>query len=129
MRGDCRKQLGNIRKRVNPGIARMAARGNAEFADVFLVSNAVVLKQAGYGLQFTTISEAGITDLMGKSRKVALHAAHVASTEPRDTTGAPRDLHGLGLINWHTANTANKVAILHQMLSRNSPPSEETVRA
>ena len=71
-----------------------------------------VLKQATYGLQFANISEAGITDLMGKSRKVALHAAHVASTEPRDLTGAPRDLHGLGPTNWHTANTANKIAIL-----------------
>ena len=55
--------------------------------------------------------------VMGKSRKVALHASHVASTEPRDLTGAPKDLHGLGLINWHTANTANKVAIFHQMLN------------
>ena len=89
----------------------MVTRGKTEFADVLLASNTAVLKQAGYGLQFTTISEAGITDLMGKSRKVALHAAHVASAEPRDLTGAPRDLHGLGLINWHTPNTANKVAI------------------
>ena len=62
-------------------------------------------------------SEAGITYLMGKPRKVALYAAHVASTEPRDLTGAPRDLHRLGLINWHTANTANEVAILHQMIN------------
>ena len=54
---------------------------------------------------------------MGKSRKVAPHAAHVAATEPHDPTGAPRDLYGLGLVNWHTANTANKVAILHQMLN------------
>ena len=53
---------------------------------------------------------------MDKSRNVALHATHVASTEPRDLTGAPRDPHGLGLVNWHTANTANKVAILHQIL-------------
>ena len=81
------------------------------------MSNTAVLKQVGYGLQFTTISEAAITALMGKSRKVALHASHVASTKPRDLTGAPRDLHGLGLINWHTANTANKVAIFHQMLN------------
>ena len=77
----------------------MATRDRAELAGVLLVSNAAVLKQAGYGLQFTNISEAGITDLMGKSRKVALHAAHVASTEPRGLTGAPRDLHGLGLTN------------------------------
>ena len=69
MRGDCRKQLGHVRKRVDPGIACMATRGRAEISDVLLVSNAAVLKQAGYGLQFTTISEAGITDLMGKSRK------------------------------------------------------------
>ena len=54
---------------------------------------------------------------MGKSRKVASHAAHVASTEPRDLSGSPRDLHGLGLINWHTANTANKIIILHRMLN------------
>ena len=47
-----------------------------------LVSNTAVLKQAGYSLQFTTISEAGITDLMGKSRKVALHATRVVTTEP-----------------------------------------------
>ena len=77
----------------------MAARGRTEFADVLLVSNTAVLKQVGYGLQFTTISEAAITALMGKSRTVALHASHVASTEPRDLTGAPRDPHGLGLIN------------------------------
>ena len=32
--------------------------GKTEFADVFLVSNAAALMQAGYGLQFTTISEA-----------------------------------------------------------------------
>ena len=91
--------------------------GSTEFADVSLVPNTSVLKQAGCGLQFTTISDARTTNLMVKSRKVALHAAHVASTEPRDLTGAPRDLHGLGLINWHTVNTANKVAILHQMLN------------
>ena len=44
----------------------MAARGSTEFADVLLVSNTAVPKQAAYGLQFTTIPEAGITDLMGK---------------------------------------------------------------
>ena len=56
---------------------------------------------------------------MGKPKKVALHAAHVASTDPRDLTGVPRDLHGLGLIiiNWHTVITANKATILHQMLN------------
>ena len=117
MQGDCRKQLDHVRKRVNPGITCMAARWKTEFAGVPLVSSAVVLKQAGYGLQFTTILEAGITNLMGKSRQVALRAAHAASTEPRDLTGASSGLHGLGLINWHTANTANKVAILHQMLN------------
>ena len=52
-----------------------------------------------YGLQFTTISEAATTALMGISRKVALHASYVASVEPRDPTGAPRGLHGPGLIN------------------------------
>ena len=52
---------------------------------------------------------------MGKSKKVALHRAHVASTESRGLTGAHRDLRGLGLTNWHTANTANNIAILHQM--------------
>ena len=84
-----------------------------EFPDVPLVSNTAVLKQTGCGLQFTTISEARITDLMGKSREVALHAAHVAPIESRDLTGAPRDLHGLGLINGDTTNTANKVTIAH----------------
>ena len=54
---------------------------------------------------------------MGKSRKIALHAAHVASTEPRDLTGAPRDLHGLGLTNWRIANNAQKVTILHYILN------------
>ena len=108
MCGDCRKQLEHVKKRVDPGVECMATRGRAEFSDVFLVSNAAVLKQAGYGLQFTNTSEAGITDLMGNSRKVALHAAHVASTEPRGLTGAPRGLCGLGLTNWHTANTAKK---------------------
>ena len=111
MRGDCRKQLDHVKKRVDPGFACMATRGRAEFADVLLVSNAAVMKQASYGLQFTTITVAGITELMGKSRKVTLHAAHVTSTEPRALTGAPRDLHGLGLVNWHTANTANKIII------------------
>ena len=48
---------------------------------------------------------------------MALHAVHVASTEPRDLTGAPRDLRGLGITNWHTTNTANKVTIPHQMLN------------
>ena len=52
MRGDCRKQLDHVKKRVDPGIACMVTRGRAEFADVLLVSNAAVLKQAGYGLQF-----------------------------------------------------------------------------
>ena len=117
MRGDCRKELDHIRKRVNPGIACMAARGSTEFAGVLLVSNTAVLKQASYGRQFTTISEAGITDLVGKSRRVGLHAAYVVSSEPRGLTGAPRNLRGLGLVNWYTANTANKVSILHQMLS------------
>ena len=69
MRGDRRKQLDHVKKRIYPGIACMAARGRAKFADVPLVSNATVLKQAGYGLRFTNISEAGITDLMEKSRK------------------------------------------------------------
>ena len=41
----------------------------AKFAEVLLVENAAILKQAGYGLQFTTISEAEITSLMGKSRE------------------------------------------------------------
>ena len=95
----------------------MVTLGRAEFADILLVSNAAVLKQADCGLQFTNISDAGTTDLMGKSRKVALHAAHVASTEPRGLTCTPRDLHSLGLTNWHTANTANKIAILYQMLN------------
>ena len=99
MWGDCRKQLSHVRKRVNPWISCIAARGNTEFADVLLVSNTAVLKQAGYGLQSATISEAGITNLMGKSWKIALHAAHVAFIEPRDLTGTPRDLRGLGLIN------------------------------
>ena len=78
---------------------------------------AAISKQAGYGQQFTGILEAGITSLMGKPRKVALHASHVASTEPRGLTGAPRDLHGLGLVNWYTANTANKTIILHHLLN------------
>ena len=95
----------------------MATWGRADFADVILVSNAAVQKQATYGLQFTNIPEAGVTELMRKSRTVALYAAHVASTEPRRLTGAPRDLHGLGLTNWHTANTANKIIIMHQMLN------------
>ena len=88
MREDCRQQLDHIRKRVNPGIACMAARGLTEFADVLLVSNTAVLKQVGYGLQLTTISEAAITARMGKSRKVVHHASHMASTEPRDLTVA-----------------------------------------
>ncbi len=80
MQGDCRQQLDHIKKRVEPGIACLSSRGSAKYADVLLVSNAAILKQAGCGLQFTTISEAGITNLMGKSRKIALHASHVAST-------------------------------------------------
>ena len=71
------------------GIACMAARGRTEFVDVLLVSNTAVLKQVGYGLQFNTISEAAITAPMGKSRKVALNASHVASAGPRDLIGAP----------------------------------------
>ena len=86
MCGDFRKQLGHVKERIDPGIARIATRGSVEFADALLVSNAAVLKQAGCGLQFTTVSEAGVTDLIGKSRKVALHGAHAASTEPRDLT-------------------------------------------
>ena len=88
MRGGCRKQMDHIKHRVEPGLACLAARGSAQYVDVLLVANAAILKQATYGLQFTTISEAGIMSLMGKSRRVALHAAHVASTEPRDLTGA-----------------------------------------
>ena len=95
MRRDCRKQLGQIKRRVQPGIACLTARGSTRFADVLLVANTVILKQARYGLKFTTISGAGITSLMGKSRKIALHAAHVASTGPRDLTDAPRDLRGV----------------------------------
>ena len=91
----------------------MAARRRTELADVLVVSNTRVLRQVGYALQFATTSEAAITALMGKSQRVALHASHVASTEPGDLTGAPRDLHGLGLINWYTVNTANKVTIVH----------------
>ena len=81
------------------------------------MANAAILKQAGCGMQFTTISEVGFTSLMGKPRKIAPHVAHMASAEPRDLTGAPRDLHGLGLTNWHTANTANKATIFHHMLN------------
>ena len=55
--------------------------------------------------------------LMGKSRKVALHAAHMASTKPSDLTGAPRNLHGLDLTNWHPANMANKWTMFHHMLN------------
>ena len=55
--------------------------------------------------------------LMGKSRRVALHASRVASTEPRDLTGTPRDLHGLGLTNWHTTNMANKWTMFHHMIN------------
>ena len=55
MRGDCRKQLGHIKKRVEPGIACLAARGSAKFADMILVANTAVIRQAGYGLRFTSI--------------------------------------------------------------------------
>ena len=96
---------------------KTAHLGKNGISDVLLVSNAAVLKQAGHGLQFTIISEAGITDLMEMSRKVTLHATHVVSTDPRDLTGATRDLHGIDLINWHTTNTANKITILHHMLN------------
>ena len=51
---------------------------------------------------------------------MTLHTAHVAATESRDLARAPRDLHGLGLTNRHTANTANKATILHQMLNEGS---------
>ena len=37
MHGDCRKQLDRVKKRVDSGIACMATRGRAEFADVILV--------------------------------------------------------------------------------------------
>ena len=50
MQGDCKNQLDQVRKRVNPGIACMAARGKTEFTGVLLVSNTAVLQQAGYGL-------------------------------------------------------------------------------
>ena len=117
MQGDGRKQLDHVRKRVDPGIACMTTRWETKFSDVLLVSNIAVLKQAGYGIQFTTISKAGIINLMGKTRKVALRAARVPLAGPCDFTEVSRDLHGLGLINCHTANTANKIAILHQMLN------------
>ena len=61
----------------------LATRGSAKFAEVLLVANAATIKQAGYGLQFTPILEAGITSLMGKSRKTALYAA------PHDIGGIP----------------------------------------
>ena len=48
MQGDCRKQLGHIKKRVKSGISCLAARGSAKFAEVLLVTNAAILKQAGY---------------------------------------------------------------------------------
>ena len=83
MWGYCRKQLDHIKQRVEPGIACLAARGSAQYVDVLLVANAAILKQATYGLQFTTISEAMIMSLMGKSRRVVFHATHVASAEPR----------------------------------------------
>ena len=99
MRGDSRQHLGHIKKRVEPGIACLSSRGSAKYADVLMVANAAISKQTGYGLQFTTISKAGITSLMGKSLKVAIHASHVTSTEPRDLGGSPQDLRGLGLVN------------------------------
>ena len=117
MQGDCRKQLDHIKQRVEPGLVCLAGRGSAHCVNVLLVANAAILKQTGYGLQFTTISEAGIMSLMRESRNVALHAAHVASTEPRDLTGAPRDLHGLGLTNWHTINMINQLTMLNHMLN------------
>ena len=64
----------------------MTTRDRAEFSDVLLVSNAAVLEQAGCSIQFTNISDAGLTDLMEKSRNVALHAAHMVSTEHSDLT-------------------------------------------
>ena len=69
MQGGCRKQIDHIKKRVEPGVSCLATRGSAKFAEVLLVANAAILKQAGYGLKFTVISEAGITSLIRKSRK------------------------------------------------------------
>ena len=79
--------------------------------------NAAILKQAGYGLKFTTISEAEFTSLMGESRKIAPHAAHVVSAEPRDLTGVLWDLYGLGITNWYTETTAYKGTMLQYMLN------------
>ena len=92
---------------MEPGLTCLATRGSAQYVDLFLTTNAAIPEQAGHGMQFTTISEAGIMSLMRKSRKVAHHAAKIASTEPRDLIGVPRNLHGLGLTNWHTANMTN----------------------
>ena len=42
MRGDCRKQLGHIKNRVEPGFACLTARCSARFADVLFVANAAI---------------------------------------------------------------------------------------
>ena len=55
IRGDCRKQLGHIKKRVEYGMACLIARGSAKFAEALLVANATALKQTECGLQFTAI--------------------------------------------------------------------------
>ena len=44
MRGDYSKQLDHIKKRVEPGITCLAARGSAKFAGVLMVANAAILK-------------------------------------------------------------------------------------
>ena len=73
--------------------------------------------QVLYGLRFTTISEAKIAKAMATTRTAVLHKAKVATTEPRNLTGAPEFIHGLGIRNWEVANITNKIETLLKIIT------------
>ena len=101
---------------MGPGIACTATQDRAEFSGVLLVSNAAVLKQADCGLQFTSILDTGITDMMGNQESSLTRCARGIDRAPRPDR-YPKIPRRSRSQNWHTANTTNIIAGIHYMLN------------
>jgi hypothetical protein len=54
---------------------------------------------------------------MAATRTAVLHKAKVATTEPRNLTGAPEFIHGIGIRNWEVANITNKIETLLKIIT------------
>ena len=114
--GNCNHQLEHIKDKLAEELATLSSR-QATFAEAELVAHMALETQVLYGLRFTTISEAKIAKAMATTRTAVLHKAKVATTEPRNLTGAPEFIHGLGIRNWEVANITNKIETLLKIIT------------